>query len=73
MMSSPLSGRDPSPFSDIAAVTVGGKGARRWGCGSPEMNRWIDSPVNRWPSLRVIPLPRPGRGPGAVAGEDRIF
>ena len=73
MMSPPLSGLDPSPFPDIAAVTVGGESARRWGCGYPEKNRWIDSPGNRLPNLRVIPRPIPRRVPGAVAGEDRIF
>ena len=73
MMSRLLNDRDLSPFPDIAAVSVGRESAQRWGSGSPEKNRWIDSPVNRLPDLRVIPRPRPGRGPGAVAGEDRIF
>ena len=73
MMSLLLSDRDPSPFPDIAAVSVERERAHSWGSGSPEKNRWIDSPGNRLPNLRVIPRPSPSRVPGAVAGEDRIF
>jgi hypothetical protein len=47
VMSRLLNDLDLSQFLDIAGVSVGRERARRWGCGSPEMNRWIDSPVNR--------------------------